>query len=97
MKKLREIEVILHLVELADEHGDKLNDFLRNHDDGFRKLGIELKEKVRCHYRFYKKSKASPDPYKRPKRSEILFTEAHDEFIQKYVTSYEQNKNFAIR
>ena len=54
MKKFRGREVIMHLVELVDEHGDKLKNFLRNHDDVLRKLGLKLKEKVRCHYIFYK-------------------------------------------
>ena len=43
MKKLREIEIILHSVELADEHGDKLKNFQRNHDYGLSQLGLELK------------------------------------------------------
>ena len=54
MKKFREIEIILHSVELADEHGYKLKNFLRNNNDGLSKLGLELKDKVRCHCRFYK-------------------------------------------
>ena len=49
MKKLREIEMIMNLVELADEHGYKLKNFLINHDYGLSKLGIDLKEKYRCH------------------------------------------------
>ena len=49
MKKFGEMEIILHSVELADEHVDKLKNFLRNNDDVLSKLGLELKEKVRCH------------------------------------------------
>ena len=94
MKNLREIEIILHSVELADEHGDKLKNFQRNHDYVLSQLGLELKEKFIFHYMFYKEATALPESCKRPKRSNIMFTEAPDSFIQKIVTLYEQNKEF---
>ena len=71
------------MLELADEHGEKLKNFLRNHDDGLINLGLEMKEKFRYHYSFYKEATALPESCKRTKHSEILFTEATDVFIQK--------------
>ena len=91
MKKLREIENFLHLVEHSDDHGDKLKIFRRDHDSGLSKLGIELKERVRCNYRLYEKETALSQSCKRPKRSEIMFNEALDALIQTYMTLYKKN------